>query len=109
MLKEFIPADASIEARNIYKLACGASAGVVSQSVSYPIDTIRRRMQLQGCDGGKRLYKNTMDCGMQVISREGPLGLFRGILANLLRAAPNTAIQFWLYDTCCILLEMKSS
>lgn len=30
-----------------YKLACGASAGLVSQTVSYPLDTVRRRMTLQ--------------------------------------------------------------
>lgn len=81
-------------------LACGAVSGVVSQSLSFPIDTVRRRMQLQGAytRPGERLYRHSVHCFTTVIRQEGPAALYRGLAANLLRAAPNVAVQFTAYE-----------
>lgn len=32
----------------VTKLACGAAAGTVGQTVAYPLDVVRRRMQMIG-------------------------------------------------------------
>lgn len=81
-------------------LACGAVSGVVSQSLSFPIDTVRRRMQLQGAytQPGERLYRHSVHCFTAVIRQEGAVALYRGLAANLLRAAPNVAVQFTAYE-----------
>jgi solute carrier family 25 protein 16 len=37
------------EQSTVFNLACGGFAGAVSQTATYPLDVIRRRMQLEGC------------------------------------------------------------
>lgn len=48
------------------------SAGLVS----YPIDTIRRRMMMTSGEAVK--YKGSMDCAVQVIKNEGFMSLMKG-------------------------------
>ena len=48
------------------------SAGLVS----YPIDTIRRRMMMTSGQAVK--YKGSMDCAIQVIKNEGFMSLMKG-------------------------------
>ena len=90
-----------------YKLMCGACAGFLSQMASYPIDTVRRRMQLQGAVGSERMYSNAFGCAASVFRKEGLLAFYRGLSANLLRAAPNTAVQFTAYEQLCKWLDLK--
>jgi solute carrier family 25 (adenine nucleotide translocator) protein 4/5/6/31 len=56
----------------------------VSGIVSYPFDTIRRRMMMQS--GAKeQLYSGTLDCWSKVIKQEGVGGMFKGAGSNVLR------------------------
>ena len=112
--KKYMPKDEEGHTPTKYKLACGAGAGFISQTVSYPVDTVRRRMQLQGISAGggggaaTRLYSNSMVCAASVFRNEGFAGFYRGLSANLLRAAPNTAIQFTAYEQLCHLLDIRN-
>ena len=108
LLKGHMPKNEEGRTPTQYKLAAGACAGFLSQSVSYPVDTVRRRMQLQGSIGATRLYANAFACSASVWKHEGPRAFYRGLSANLLRAAPNTAIQFTAYDTLTTLLKLKN-
>lgn len=82
----------------ISSLVSGALAGIVSQTLTYPGDTIRRRMQANGLEGLPRIYKNSWDCLIKIVRIEGALALFSGCFANIVRAVPGTAIQFWSYE-----------
>lgn len=88
------------------KLACGAAAGTASQTVTFPLDVIRRRLQLQGSHGMPAVYANSFDCAKQIVAKEGARGLFRGCLANVLRAGPNVAVQFAAYDYLKVWLKV---
>mmetsp|Transcript_15167 Transcript_15167/g.22712 ORF Transcript_15167/g.22712 Transcript_15167/m.22712 type:complete len:319 (-) Transcript_15167:6-962(-) len=81
------------------KLACGAAAGLSAQTLTFPGDTIRRRMQIQGVGGRERQYTNTIDCCKKILANEGFRGFFKGCLTNAIRALPGAAIQFATYDT----------
>lgn len=109
-LKRIAPRDAETgKVTTSTKLAIGAVAGVVSQTASFPIDTVRRRMQVQGAHGAPRLYSSARDCAAQLYRMEGPAGFYRGLAANVLRAAPNTAVQFTVYDFLCQQLDVRRS
>jgi len=81
------------------KLLAGALGGAVAQSISYPMDTVRRRLQVQGVTAGKAsLYTGTWDCMVKVAKTEGIRGFYRGVIVNALRAGPSQAVQFASYS-----------
>ena len=49
---------------------------ITSGLISYPIDTIRRRMMMTSGEAVK--YKGSMDCAVQVIKNEGFMSLMKG-------------------------------
>ena len=81
------------------KLCCGAIAGMFAQTLTYPGDTIRRRLQTDGIGGKEPLYKSAWDCTMVTVRKEGIRGLFHGLQTNIIRCIPGAAIQFAAYDT----------
>jgi len=84
--------------QQIEKLLSGAAAGVIAQTITYPGDTVRKRMQMNGMGGEAKLYTNSWDCTKKIVRAEGVKGLFNGLGANLVRCLPGAAIQFWAYD-----------
>jgi len=63
---------------------------IVSGIVSYPLDTIRRRMMMTSGEAVK--YKSSMDCGAQIIKNEGVASLFKGAGANVLRGVAGAGV-----------------
>lgn len=55
-------------------------------------------MQTNGIGGAERIYKNSLDCAVKMIQREGVTGLYKGLAANSVRCIPGAAIQFAAYD-----------
>merc|ERR1711987_26728 len=58
--------------------------------MSYPIDTIRRRMMMTS--GGGVKYKGSIDCGVQVIKNEGFMSMMKGAGANILRGVAGAGV-----------------
>ena len=63
---------------------------IASGIVSYPLDTIRRRMMMTSGQAVK--YKSSIDCGMQIIQKEGVKSLFKGAGANVLRGIAGAGV-----------------
>jgi len=63
---------------------------ISSGLVSYPIDTIRRRMMMTSGEAVK--YKGSMDCAVQVIKAEGFMSLMKGAGANILRGVAGAGV-----------------
>uniref|UniRef100_A0A4X1TBM4 ADP/ATP translocase n=1 Tax=Sus scrofa TaxID=9823 RepID=A0A4X1TBM4_PIG len=71
-----------------------AVAGVVS----YPFDTVRRRMMMQsGRKGADIMYKGTLDCWRKIFKDEGGKAFFKGAWSNVLRGMGG-AFVLVLYD-----------
>jgi solute carrier family 25 (adenine nucleotide translocator) protein 4/5/6/31 len=70
--------------------ALGYGVTVVSGLISYPIDTIRRRMMMTS--GEKVKYKGSMDCAVQILKNEGFMSLMKGAGANILRGVAGAGV-----------------
>ncbi|CCD68989.1 ADP/ATP translocase [Caenorhabditis elegans] len=74
-----------------------AQVGTVGSGyLSYPWDTVRRRMMMQS---GRKdiLYKNTLDCVRKIVKNEGITALYKGGLSNVFRATGG-ALVLTIYD-----------
>jgi solute carrier family 25 phosphate transporter 23/24/25/41 len=92
-IKMYMFADGRIPQGPLYSLSMGAAAGIMAQTACYPLDTIRRRMQLKG-----KNYTSTFDAIKTIIKAEGSMGLYRGISANTLKVIPNNAIRWMVFE-----------
>ena len=80
------------------KMFMGGMGGVMAGLITYPNDTIRRLLQLQGSRGTTAQYSGYFDCAIKVYKAEGIVRFYRGMTINLIRMAPNAAVQFGSYE-----------
>ncbi len=80
----------------IAKWAVAQCVTTVSGVISYPFDTVRRRMMMQS--GSKeKLYNGTLDCWRKILQTEGLNAFFKGALSNVLRGTGG-ALVLVMYD-----------
>jgi len=76
--------------------AIAQTVTTVAGIISYPFDTVRRRMMMQSGRADK-LYKNTMHCWATIYKSEGGNAFFKGAFSNVLRVTGG-ALVLVLYD-----------
>jgi len=76
--------------------AIAQTVTTVAGIISYPFDTVRRRMMMQSGRADK-LYKNTIDCWGKIYKQEGGKAFFKGAFSNVLRGTGG-ALVLVLYD-----------
>ncbi|CAO1365360.1 unnamed protein product [Diamesa serratosioi] len=71
---------------------------ICSGILSYPFDTVRRRMMMQsGRAKADIMYKNTLDCWVKISKQEGTRAFFKGALSNVFRGTGG-ALVLVMYD-----------
>ncbi|KAK6912834.1 Mitochondrial substrate/solute carrier [Dillenia turbinata] len=84
------------------RLCCGALAGLFGQTFTYPLDVVRRQMQvesLQSSVHGDARYRNTFEGLACIVRNQGWRQLFAGLSINYIKIVPSVAIGFTAYDT----------
>merc|ERR1711937_668390 len=74
----------------LLSFALGYGVTVTAGLMSYPIDTVRRRMMMTSGSGVK--YNGSIDCARQVIANEGFMSLLKGAGANILRGVAGAGV-----------------
>lgn len=79
------------------ELTAGALAGAVSQTASYPLEVIRRRMQVGGAIGdGHRM--GIVETAQRIFLEKGSKGFFVGLSIGYAKTVPMVATSFYVYE-----------
>ncbi|XP_038681998.1 LOW QUALITY PROTEIN: mitochondrial adenine nucleotide transporter ADNT1 [Tripterygium wilfordii] len=99
-----------LELSVVTRLACGAAAGTVGQTIAYPLDVIRRRMQMVGWKDAASIvtgegrskaqleYNGMIDAFRKTVRHEGFGALYKGLVPNSVKVVPSIAIAFVTYE-----------
>jgi solute carrier family 25 (adenine nucleotide translocator) protein 4/5/6/31 len=80
------------------KFAVAQFSAISAGYISYPLDTVRRRLQMQSeKPPAEWTYKGTGHCFSKILKEEGPTAFFKGAGANALRTV-GAALVLVLYD-----------
>merc|ERR1712190_76772 len=63
---------------------------ITSGLISYPIDTIRRRMMMTSGQAVK--YKGSIDCTVQILKNEGAMSMMKGVDTTILRGMAGAGV-----------------
>jgi solute carrier family 25 protein 42 len=104
------------------RMQCGAFAGLVAQTLTYPIEVIRRRMQTIGLVGNDTALGNLGGTGQRVVERplslgatinalyveQGVRGFFKGVSMNWLKGPIAFSISFTAFESFQTFMETES-
>jgi solute carrier family 25 phosphate transporter 23/24/25/41 len=71
----------------------GAASGITAATLCYPLDTIRRRMQMKGTT-----YTSQAHAFATIYKTEGLRGFYRGWAANTVKVVPQNSLRFVSYE-----------
>lgn len=85
-------------------LICGSGSGVISKLIVYPLDVIKKRLQIQGFEearhsfGAIRRYTGPVNCMMCIFREEGTRGFFKGLGPSLVKSGAVAGLNFTIYE-----------
>ena len=87
----------------------GSISGAMSKIIVYPMDTIKKRIQIQSVFGASNstgvIYNGMWDCLATSIRIEGVFGLYRGLVPSVLKTTLGSGLSFTFYRSTKNALE----
>jgi hypothetical protein len=79
-------------------VACGAASGILATLITFPMDTIRRRMQVQNLHVVEHLRMSSRQQFQYLLQKEGWSSLYRGLTPELFKVIPMVGTMFLVYE-----------
>lgn len=80
-------------------IVCGAASGILATLVTFPMDTIRRRMQIQNLHVPPEQRLTSRQQFYRLATKEGMTSLYRGLTPELLKVVPMVGTLFVVYES----------
>ena len=93
-------------------LSCGGIAGMGSKAILYPLDVVKKRLQISGWEKGREglgvtpVYSNMRNCIREMFLKEGLSSLYKGFTPALIKAVSTTSLHFMAYEYVCQVITM---
>lgn len=109
-IKGLNPYDKDVSFIGIASKWAGAQFSVImSGFVTYPFDTVRRRLQMESeLPVDKRIYNGAAHCARKILAEEGAAAMFKGAGANVLRGT-GAALVLVLYGEAKNFMDRASA
>lgn len=84
--------------------AAGVVASVLAKTGVFPLDLVRKRLQVQGPTRTRYVHRNIPEYHgvirsiALILRTQGVRGLYRGLTVSLFKAAPASAVTMWTYE-----------
>ncbi|KAI5847710.1 mitochondrial carrier protein LEU5 [Morchella snyderi] len=88
------------------ELVSGGVAGMVAQTASYPLEVVRRRMQVSGAVG-EGVGVGIGETARRIWSAGGFRGFFVGLGIGYVKVGPMVATSFYVYERCKLYLGIN--
>jgi solute carrier family 25 phosphate transporter 23/24/25/41 len=88
-------------------ILCGAASGILATGVTFPMDTIRRRMQIQNLHIDPEHRLSSRHQLLQLVKNEGLWSLYRGLTPEMLKVIPMVGTMFVVYEWSKEMLDVK--
>jgi Mitochondrial carrier protein len=88
-------------------VACGAASGILATLITFPMDTIRRRMQIQALHFAPADRLSSRQQFLRLVRKEGLGSLYRGLTPELLKVVPMVGTMFVVYEFTKEALNVK--
>lgn len=82
----------------------GMMASIIAKTAVFPLDLVRKRIQVQGPSRNRYVYENIPEYSTargairSILRTEGFRGLYKGLPISLIKAAPASAVTLWTYE-----------
>jgi hypothetical protein len=86
---------------------CGACSGFVATGITFPMDTIRRRMQIQNLHVDPEHRLSSFEQLVRLVKHEGLSSLYRGLAPEMLKVIPMVGTMFLVYEWSKDVLDVK--
>jgi hypothetical protein len=88
---------------------CGAASGAFATLATFPMDTIRRRMQIQNLHVPIEERVSSFQQLSRLVTKEGLGSLYRGLTPEILKVIPMVGTMFVVYEWSTDLLRVGQS
>ncbi|KAJ5183887.1 Mitochondrial thiamine pyrophosphate carrier 1 [Penicillium capsulatum] len=91
--------------------AAGVVASVLAKTGVFPLDLVRKRLQVQGPTRTRYVHRNIPEYNgvirsiASIFRAQGVRGLYRGLTVSLFKAAPASAVTMWTYERALKLIQ----
>jgi solute carrier family 25 folate transporter 32 len=76
----------------------GGLSKIVASVATYPYQVIKSKLQQRESELEHKRYRGMIDCVVKIWKSQGFIGFFRGLMPNILKVVPSSALTFLVYE-----------